>query len=561
MKLRSTNTTETAKYFSPVLTAALITTSLWQLLPAATAAPINPTIENQATATYEDPDKPAKTNDPNDPNLITTVSNVIKIISQEVAGITVRQNGITDESDKSLTSLKGGDTAYFRFDLTNTGNDGTQIFIPSKATISSIGTLQKVQYFDETAKQWQDIPASGYTTGNIDLAKIVKVRVAVKISDAASDEPISVSLGQTTPTANAQNIEIPTPNLANLKQTNRVFTIDNADTTEREIIGLPANGTREAMATQTIKIEKGIVVLNGSKDNAQSIGENGDNNQDFTNKATPVAGGIKRGDKFNPDPVGFINTVKNGSDTATDIKIVPAIKVDEPLPEGTIITLKDPKKPNDSGVSYKVNSVGGIVPVDATKLALILAQVPAQGSVDYITGIDLPIDTSALKGYPISLIAFIDRNNDNLPNPTELQNKTLDRLYTGFIEMLKESRVLGVDKKPLNDFSVDPKITKPGQFIEYQIKFSNISTVVPAGSDSRGLAATNFTITEDGSTGVNNWAALTTNDPNSASATMGTLTFSPTNDTNNRGVKTYINNVGTLVPQASGVFSFTRQLN
>jgi hypothetical protein len=561
MKPRFTNTTKTAKYFQSVFAAALITTSLLQLILAAEASPINPTIKNQATATYEDLDKPAKTNDPNDPNRISTISNVIEIISQEVAGITVKQNGITDESDKPVTSLMAGDTAYFRFDLANTGNDGTQIFIPNKATISSLGTLQKVQYFDEIAKQWQNVPTNGYTTGNIDSDKIVKVRVAVKISDAASDESIIVSLGKTAPTVNAQNIAIPTPNLDNLKQTSRVFTIDNPDTTDREIIGTPTNGTREAMDTQTIKIEKSANLLNGPKDNPQAIGENGNNNLDFTNKTTPVAGGVKKGDKFDPDPVGFINTVKNGSDLPIDLKIIPAIKTDESLPEGTIITLKDPKKPNDSGVSYQVNSVGSIVPVDATKLALILAQVPAQGSVDYITGIDLPIDTSALKGYPISLIAFVDRNNDNIPNPTELQNQTLDRLYTGFIEMLKESRVLGTDKKPLNDFSVDAKITKPGQFIEYRIKFSNISAVVPAGSDSRGLAATNFMITEDGAAGVNNWAALTTNDPNSASVSMGTLTFSPIDDTNNREVKAYINNVGTLVPQSGGVFSFTRQLN
>jgi hypothetical protein len=360
-----------------------------------------------------------------------------------------------------------------------------------------------------------------------------------------------VSLGKTT-APNLQNQDRTVP-----AQPEDVYTIDNTDGADNEITGAPVNGTREAMDSQTTKIAKVNSLLNGPKGKPEATGLGGDNNKDFTNRTTNVKGGIKKGDKFEPDLLGFSNTVKNGSDAPTDIKLIPSIKADEPLPEGTLVTLKLTK--DDPGVVFKVTG-GKLVPVDPTKPALILPKVPAQGTVDYIVAIKLPAGTDALKGYPVELIAFIDRNNDNLPNPNELQNITIDRAYTGFMEVLKESRTLDQNKKPINSFSAEPKTAKSGQFIEYLIKFNNISGLVPDGSGSKGLSAANFTITEDGKTAINNWGELTVNDPKSATATRGTVTFSPVNDTNSPGVQIYTNNAGTIPPQTGGTFGFIRQL-
>ncbi len=547
-------TSKVTNYSRPLFASALITGSLFQLIAPAFANPVAPTIKNQATATYEDPENPADPTNPNDPNRINAASNIVEVTIQEVAGITVQQKGITDVADAPVAGVQGGDVVYFRFDVTNTGNDGTKIFIPGVATVSANGTAQTVQYFDETTKTWKDVPASGFTTGNVAKDGVVKVRVTVKIDDTASEVPVTVSLGKTTE-PNLQNQERTVP-----VEAQDVFTIDNADGANGEIMGMPVNGTREAMDSQLIKVAKRGSLLNGPLDKPAATGENGDNNKDFTNKSTAVAPGIKKGDKFDPTEVGFKNTVKNVTDTPSDIKVVPTVKADETLPEGTKVTLKDPKKPNDPGVVFIVTG-GKFVPVDPTKPTLVLPQVPGQGTAEYTTIIDLPAGTEALKGYPVELIAFIDRNNDNLPGINELKNTTIDRAYTGFTDMLKESRTLDVDGKPLNTFSVDSKAAKPGQFIEYRIKFNNISTVVPAGSDSKGLSAANFTITEDGKAGVNNWGDLTTNVPSSATASMGALTFSPANDTTNPAVKVYTNNAGTVAPQTGGTFSFTRQLN
>jgi hypothetical protein len=104
MKLTSTNTLNITKYSQSLLAAAIATGSLFQLIAPAFAAPA-PTIKNQATATYEDPENPADPTNPNDPNRINTSSNVVEVIIQEVAGITVQQKGITDATDAPVASM------------------------------------------------------------------------------------------------------------------------------------------------------------------------------------------------------------------------------------------------------------------------------------------------------------------------------------------------------------------------------------------------------------------------------------------------------------------------
>jgi hypothetical protein len=188
----------------------------------------------------------------------------------------------------------------------------------------------------------------------------------------------------------------------------------------------------------------------------------------------------------------------------------------------------------------------------------VLSQVPGKGKVDYTTIIDLPAGTDAIKGYPVELTAFIDLNNDHQLGTDEPTNKTLDRAYTGFIDLLKESRILGTDQKPLNEFSLDNKAAKPGEYIEYRIKFANISIAAPDGGGSKPLSASNFAIVEDGNILPNNWATLTTNEPGSVKADLGTVQLNPTTD--DLLVTKYINTVGTLAPQKSGIFTFIRKI-
>ena len=310
-------------------------------------------------------------------------------------------------------------------------------------------------------------------------------------------------------------------------------------------------------------------ILNGPTSQPEALGGT-DNNSDFTNKSTPVAPGVIKGStlKFDPEAVAFLNTVQNGGDFTTDIKVIPTLKADEQLPKDTKVTLKISVA--DPGVVFIADGAGKLIPADPTKLVLTLPQVKPKASFDYITIIDLPVGTAAVTGYPVELIAFIDRNNDNSPNADEPSNKTLDRVYTGFIDLVKESRILGADKKPVNDFTIAPKVAQPGQYIEYRIIFKNISVAAPDFSGSKTLTANLFAITEDGNPGLkdttnlNNWADLTTNDPSSAKAELGTVgyfTATPTpTTTDDATVTKYVNTVGTLAPQKSGTFSFIRKV-
>ncbi len=542
-------------YSRPLLAAILVAGALCQIAAPASAASI-PSIKNQATATYEDPQNPANPNNPNDSKRIETVSNLLEIAIQEVAGITVQHRGVTDERGQAV-SPQAGDTVYARFDVTNIGNDPTKLFVPNQATISGAGTVVKVQYFDLITKTWQDVSATGLTSASFPPQGSLQVRVVVKITDGASGN-ITVSLGKTNGTSpNLQNAERVTAN----QDPEDVYTVDNVDGTDGEIDGSPVNGVREAMDTQDMTITT-VGLFNGPKDQPEAIGfaigsSTPDNNLDFTNKSTPVKPGVIAGDKFDPDPVGFYNTVENTAQTSTDIKIIPTIKADELLPEGTKVTLKDPANLADAGIIFTVIS-GKLVPNDLTKSVLVLPQVPSRGRVDYITIIDLPAGTPAIVGYPVLLMAFIDLNNDNLPSSNELQNQTIDRAYTGFIDLFKESRILDENKQPLNEFSRDSKATKSGQYIEYRIKFTNVSIAPIEGSGSKPLNAKNFMIIEDGTSLPNNWATLTDHEPSSANASIGTITLTP--PTNQPDVTKYVDTIPVLAPGNTGTFGFIRKV-
>src|SRR6185436_14703958 len=83
-------------------------------------------------------------------------------------------------------------------------------------------------------------------------------------------------------------------------------------------------------------------------------------------------------------------------------------------------------------------------------------------------------------------------------------NRTIDRLYTGFVRLDKASSVsnsTGVGG------ATDPV---PGAVITYNITYTNVST---SNGDANcvKLTASNLVITEDGLAAPNNWGTYTTN--------------------------------------------------
>ncbi len=222
-----------------------------------------------------------------------------------------------------------------------------------------------------------------------------------------------------------------------------------------------------------------------------------------------------------------------------------------------MITLR--KDSSDTGTSF-IFTNGQFVPTNPNQSAFILSSVTGNSNRNYITTIDLPTGTPAVKSFGVVLTAFFDPNGNNQPDGNESTNKTINSVYTGFIDTLKESRILDTKGQPLTDangqFSSTNKSARSGQFIEYRIKFKNIAPAPEPNSGNKGMTAVNFQIIEDGNAAPNNWGNITENVPNSATGNIGSTSFSPVNDTNNLAVTKYIHTVDRLPPQAEGQFTF-----
>ena len=272
----------TKKLLRALIGAGMAGTSLFQLaLPvlAQNETRAGTVITNTATATYDDDDDATN-------GTFSTNSNTVTITIAEVAGITVEPVGVNDLNDGSVQT---GDTLYFDFKVTNTGNDPTRFFLPGLNNIAVVGvetntnerkpdsvtvisrTIAGVTEGTPTTPLTINVPdAGGITdaigglgtlsdpadptstrTGSFNPGDSLVVRVAVTVETDPTDQtaPISVTYGNTganNNTAGTQNQ--PTNGSTN---PNEVRTVDNADALGApEIAGGPVNGEREASAFQ-----------------------------------------------------------------------------------------------------------------------------------------------------------------------------------------------------------------------------------------------------------------------------------------------------------------------
>jgi hypothetical protein len=306
-------------------------------------------------------------------------------------------------------------------------------------------------------------------------------------------------------------------------------------------------------------------IKNGPKGQPGAIATT--NNDDFTNKSTPLTKDNTATGKFDPSALSFTNTIANNGNQPQTIKIVPRVALTNDLPNGTIVTLSDP---NNSSTTAAFTYADGIfTPKANSPIALVLSQVAANSNKDYTVTIDLPAQTSTISAFPLKLVAFIDTDANNAPGDTEEQNTTIDRTYTGVMQVVKESRVLNSDKTPVGDgaFSTIAKAVASKQFIEYRITYTNISAPSPSnGNGNKTVNATNFILTEDGRASPNNWADSTTNDPNSATniGTTGSITYDTatgTGSTTDPTVIKYTTKIANSIsPSGTGTFTFRRQV-
>jgi hypothetical protein len=331
-------------------------------------------------------------------------------------------------------------------------------------------------------------------------------------------------------------------------------------------------------------------------------------NDDFTNKSSNVPPNTPPGSTTDPAPVGFTNTVKNSGTDAGLLTLAPKAPANPAdLPNGTTVTVTY----GADSVSYTYNA--GVFAITASTTGGQPIKVPnfdPNKVVNYGVEVNLPagtpLSTDALptdpeKGYPVTIEAAIDNyttdaNNDGIKDGgndgvADAVNSTIDRVYTGFLKMVKESRILpGTGPAPLAAdvaFSLAPKNPSPGNIIEYRISYSNISEA-QAGTGNVLLNASNVKVVEDGTVslaigdGKNNWALdndadgkIDTSNVVGSARDSGTSTINffsgkpavnagadQTGTTVATDVSKYINTVtGVVLPGENRTFTFQRKMN
>ncbi len=344
-------------------------------------------------------------------------------------------------------------------------------------------------------------------------------------------------------------------------------------------------------------------IFNGPDQQPTAAGPNSFND-DFTNKSTsvppgivqPVTGGVPVASNFDPAPVTFKNTLKNPAAVGflSSVTLQPIAPqgtfsaesadgsvnsgrygVNTDIPDGTVVTITR----NTSKASYSYTATGGFVfapdPATGTPTTahVNVGEVSFGETVDYTVTVDLP-SGQALKAVSIPIIAFPETGTPGYSGET-INNITIDRLYTGFMSLQKSARVLRADRTeriPFSrSFNTATQNILPGEYIEYKIDYVNISES-SSGSGNVTLAANNFVITEDGTTGGNTWALnnRTVHQQNTvfkAGTTMqfidltgSTATSDPVDGTK---VDSYVNMVGTVLPGPAngGSLIFRRRVN
>jgi hypothetical protein len=256
------------------------------------------------------------------------------------------------------------------------------------------------------------------------------------------------------------------------------------------------------------------------------------NNDDYTNKSVAPAAiaGLSHLDTLTgAASVDFTNTVQN-TGNADDTFTLTAPTV----PAGFTVAIS-----TNGGGSFTTVSGGG-----STTLAVAFGS-----SANFIVRVTAPSGSAVLQGFSTTIRATSGISSGQ-------SNDTIDRLYTGFLKLLKSFTVI-------NGTSVGgPTDAVPGADIEYTITYSNVS-VGGGGAGCVDLVASNVVISEDGASAPNNWAANTTQvlSPAPSDSNGGTITDGNTNGAVTAASTFLKDAAGTVNPGVSKAFVFRRRIN
>jgi hypothetical protein len=278
-------------------------------------------------------------------------------------------------------------------------------------------------------------------------------------------------------------------------------------------------GAGHGVIQQTTLTQIGSVLI-GPSGAAGAVGPT-DNNDDYTNKSvnTGIAGVAPGGATTALGQLVYVNTVQNTGNSADTFTI------DAPtVPAGFTVEVS-----TDGGTNYTTVSGGGSVSL----------AVAYGASANIHVRITEPAGNTVLTGFD----AVIRATSGVTPAAS---NRTIDRLYTGFVRLVKSSTVS-------NSTGVGGATDAvPGAVITYSIAYENISTSNGDASCVK-LTAQNLVITEDGLAAPNNWGTFTTHTGTPSDTGAGVVVVV--------NATTYTDTVASLAPGAAAVFSFQRSIN
>lgn len=279
-------------------------------------------------------------------------------------------------------------------------------------------------------------------------------------------------------------------------------------------------GAGHGVIQQTTLSQVGSVLI-GPSGAPAAVGPT-DNNDDYTNKAvnTGISGVAPGGVTTASGQIIFVNTVQNTGNTSDTYTI------DAPtVPAGFTVEVST----TGIGGSYTTVSGGGSV-----SLAIAFG-----ASATIHVRVTEPAGNTVLTGYDTVLRATSNAT------PAAF-NRTIDRLYTGFVRL---DKAYSVNNATGVGGATD---AVPGAVITYNITYTNVST---SNGDANcvKLTATNLVITEDGLAAPNNWGTYTTHTGTPLDSGSGVIVVvSPT---------AYTDTIASLGPGASAVFTFYRSIN
>jgi hypothetical protein len=298
----------------------------------------------------------------------------------------------------------------------------------------------------------------------------------------------------------------------------------------------PGNVDGDGVLLPTLIARQGAV-LNGPNGFPGATGPTGTTNDDFTNKSVNAGiAGIPPGGNTNASGVvNFTNTVQN-TGNADDIYTLTVTNFAS-LPSATVIVITTP----NGTVTVNSGNQAGSVPINVAR----------NSTANYTVQVTLPSGQPVLTGFDVVLRA----TSTNTPASV---NNTIDRTYTGFIRLVKQTPVQVIN----GTGNGGPNDAVPGAVIVYSIAYQNITGGNGAGANNGLLTATNIVISEDGSGGTNNWGTTTTmvlvpapSDSNGGTITDGLTTGAVTATTN-----FLRDTIASLAPGASGTFTFRRAI-